>query len=347
MNTFQSLIQDPRRKKGVATRRKVESEIRHFFVDRNYEEVRTPLIVRSPGMETHIRPLELFPRIDSGHSLTGHERIFLPTSPEFAMKKLLAGGLEKIFQITPAFRDEPKSKTHLCEFTLLEFYETEADLSRLMEITESMVMHIALRLNGTYSIHYQNTLIDLSAGWPRFKIRDLFLEHVGVDLHVSNTPHALANECKRLGLFVNPHDTWDDLYFRIWLELVEPKLPQDRACFVYGYPASQSALAVKTKDVDGWEWSKRAEFYIGGIELGNGFEELTDSFEQRERFEKDMQLRSEIYGDAFPPSPIDEDFIRALYEGLPPCSGIAIGVDRLTLLFANETDIDYTFYLSV
>lgn len=298
-------------------------------------------------METHIRPLELFPRIDSDHALTGHERIFLPTSPEFAMKKLLAGGLERLFQICPAFRDEPKSSTHLCEFTLLEFYEKGADLSRLMDITETMVTHICTQLTGGTTLSYQLRDIDLSAGWPRFKIRDLFREHAGVDLHHSNTPHALANECKRLGLFVSPQDTWDDLYFRIWLETVEPKLPADRACFVYGYPASQSALAVTEQDSDGWTWSKRAEFYIGGIELGNGFQELTDPVEQRERFIKDMELRNQIYGETFPVSPIDEDFIRALEEGLPPCAGIAIGVDRLTLLFANETDIDYTFYLPV
>lgn len=263
MKSFKSKIQDPRRKKGVATRAQVESEIRRFFFARNYEEVRTPLLVRSPGMETHIRPLELKPRYESS------ERLFIPTSPEFAMKKLLAGGMEKIFQICPAFRDEPKSTTHLCEFTLLEFYEVGADLDVLMNITESMVTHICQSLTNGTTLVYQGTHIDLSPNWPRYKIRDLFREHVGIDLHTANTVEKLARECVRLKIDTTPRDSWDDLYFKIWLNLVEPKLPADRACFVHGYPASQSALAVTTTDSDGWKWSKRAEFYIGGIELGN------------------------------------------------------------------------------
>lgn len=337
---WKTRIQDPRRLNGVKTRRTVEKKIREFFNSRDFEEVRTPLLVSSPGMEPHIRPIEVIPRYES------EDRLFLPTSPEFAMKKLLAGGLKKIYQICPAFRDEPKSRTHLCEFTLLEWYETQCDLEGLMKTTEFLVESLAKEIHGMPRISYQGHDIDVSTPWPRLKIRDLFKEYVDIDLVQENTIEKLSARAKKLGIDVDYTDTWDDLYFKIWLNLIEPKLPMDRAFFVYRYPASQAALSVLDTDADGSKWSKRAEFYIAGLELGNGFEELTDAKEQRRRFEEDMDLREKIYGEVFPRNPIDEDFIQALEEGLPPCSGIAVGVDRLILLFANETDIDYTFYLT-
>jgi lysyl-tRNA synthetase class 2 len=146
-------------------------------------------------------------------------------------------------------------------------------------------------------------------------------------------------------LSFSPEDTWDDLYFRIWLNLIEPRLPKDQAVFVTRYPASQAALAKTDQDVDGSWWAKRFEVYAGGIELGNAFEELTDPKEQRRRFLHDMDLREKIYGADFPKTPLDEEFLEALEEGLPPSGGIAMGVDRMIMLFADESDIDYTLWL--
>ena len=338
---FLDQILHPRRLKGVQTRTQVEAGIRAFFQSRGFFETRTPLLVPCPGMEPHIRPLSV-----RGTGDRDEVRCYLPTSPEFAMKRLLVGGLEKIFQLSPAFRDEPKSVTHRPEFTMLEWYRAYAGYEEIMRDTEELLEALATRLFGKPTISYQGKNISVKTPWPRLRVRDLFRDHAGVDLVRSSTAEQLAHDCERLGLSADlKRENWDDLYFKIWLNRIEPKLPEDQAVFVTRYPASQAALAVIDSDPDGSRWAKRFEFYAGGLELGNAFEELTDPGEQRSRFEKDMRLRSEVYGAARPPSPIDEGFLEALTEGMPPAGGIAVGVDRLVMLFAQETDIAYTHWL--
>lgn len=322
-------VLDPRRLRAIDIRDRVESGIRDFFRGRGFRETRTPLLVPSPGMEPHIRPV----RTDTG--------AYLPTSPEFAMKRLLAGGLEKIFQICPAFRSEPRSRTHHPEFMMLEWYRAYAGYESIMKDVESLFEHLA----RSPFIEYQGRRISVAAPWPRLRVRDLFMEHAGVDLVASATRESLAAECKRLQLDTQPEDSWDDLYFRIWLNLIEPQLPADRAVIVTRYPASQAALAVVDTDPDGSRWARRFEVYAGGLELGNAFEELTDPDEQRRRFVADMELRQKQYGDSFPPSPIDEGFLHALREGIPPAAGIAMGVDRIVMLYADEPDLEYTTWL--
>ncbi len=267
------------------------------------------------------------------------------------MKKLLVGGLKKIFQVCPAFRDEPLSTTHLPEFTLLEWYRADADYEKIMQDTENLLAALATECFAKPEIFFQGERISVKPPWPRLRVRDLFQEFAGIDLTKAPTIDLLQQECLGLG-FQNKFkvrdekDTWDDLYFKIWLNLIEPRLPKNQAIFVTRYPASQAALSVIDSDPDGTRWAKRFEVYAGGLELGNAFEELTDPLEQRRRFEKDMQLREQIYGHSFPKNPLDEEFLAALEEGMPPSGGIAIGVDRLVMLFANEPDIQYTFWLA-
>jgi lysyl-tRNA synthetase class 2 len=330
---WRSRILDQRRIHGLKIRGVVENQIRKFFIDQDFLETRTPLLVKSPGMEPHIRPYKL---------QTGE---FLPTSPEFAMKKLLAGGLEKIFQICSAFRYEPTSPHHHPEFTILEWYRAYAGYEEIMTDFENMVESLALSIHGKPELKFQGKTISVKTPWPRLRVRDLFLEKTQIDLVASSTIEALGGEARRLGLSVDSSDTWDDIYFKIWLDRIEPFLPSDRGVFVIRYPASQSALAVIDQDEDGSRWARRFEPYAGGLELGNAFEELTDPVEQRKRFVEDMNLREEIYGDSFPKNPIDEDFLSALEEGIPPSGGIAVGVDRLVMLFADEGDIDYIMWL--
>ena len=326
---------DARRIRGVQTRARVESMIRGFFLKQNFLETKTPLLVPCPGMEPHIRPFRV----------NGTQTSYLPTSPEFAMKRLLVGGLEKIFQITSSFRDEPKSVTHQPEFTILEWYRAYAGYEDIMVDTEEMLANIATQIFGKPVIPYQGASIDVSAPWPRLKIRDLFQEKVGIDLVVANTRDLLAHECARLGHAVSQQENWDDIYFKIWLNEIEPHLPQGRAVFITRYPESQAALAVVDADFDGSRWARRFEVYAGGFELGNAFEELTDPVEQRARFEKDMKTRQQVYGDTFPTHAMDEEFLAALGEGMPPSGGIAMGVDRMVMLFSDETDIRYTHWL--
>lgn len=332
-------ILDPRRIQNLQIRAKIEKIIFHFFEHQDFTPVRTPTLVPCPGMEPHIRPFKI-----SNHS-------FLPTSPEFAMKRLLVGGLEKIFQLCSAFRDEPYSNTHLPEFTLLEWYRAYSGYEKIMADTESLIETIALQLNQKPVIQYQSQTISVKTPWPRLAIKDLFKDHAGIVLSKTLTHEQLQKECARLGLtsqnvHTGSQQTWDDLYFQIWFNVIEPNLPKDRAVFVYQYPASQAALATLEKDSEGNDWARRFEAYAGGLELCNAFEELTDPTEQRRRFVEDMNLRERIYGPSFPKNPIDEDFLSALEEGMPPSGGNALGVDRLVMLFANETDIRYTTWLS-
>jgi lysyl-tRNA synthetase class 2 len=331
---------EPRRLKALKIRQAVESGIRDFFSKQDFLETKTPLLVSSPGMEPHIRPFTVERPKHFGSGST-----YLPTSPEFAMKKLLVGGLERIFQICSAFREEPNSITHSPEFTILEWYRAYAGYEQIMEDTEKLFESIAIKLFGKPALSYQGKELSVKTPWPRLKVRDLFMKHAEIDLVRSNSRDALASECKRLGLTFQENESWDDLYFKVWLNLIEPKISVDQAVFVTRYPKSQAALSVVDQDSDGSEWAKRFEVYIGGLELGNAFEELTDPQEQRVRFEKDMQFRHEVYGAEFPKNKIDEEFLGALAEGMPPSGGIAVGVDRMVMLFADESDIDYTLWL--
>ncbi len=332
-------IQDPRRRRGTAARAAVTAAVREFFAERDFLEVQTPIVVPCPGMEPHIRPFGVVPLGDRPAA----PRLFLQTSPEFAMKRLLVGGLERIYQLAPVFRDEPRGATHLPEFTMLEWYRAGAGLGdeAIMADTEELVAHVARRTRGSTLLPWRGRTVDVTPPWPRLRVRDLFAEHAGVALAPDVDLRAQAT---RLGLRTAVGDTWDDVYFRIWLEVIEPRLPA-RALFVTRYPASQAALAVVDQDPDGTPWARRFEVYAGGLELANAFEELTDPVEQRRRFVADMELRARAHGPSFPTVPLPEDFLAALEEGMPPAGGIALGVDRLTMLCADEPDIAYTTWL--
>lgn len=329
----------PRKLHCMEIRSKVENGIREFFLNKDFKETRTPLLVPCPGMETHIRPFQV-KKLNENKS-----QYYLPTSPEFAMKRLLVGGLEKIFQICPAFRDEPNSPTHRPEFTILEWYRAYANDHHIMEDVENLFEFLAYKIFSKPSILYQGKEISVKKPWPRLKVRDLFLEKTGIDLVKNSETHHLISHCKRLGILIGENDQWDDLYFKIWMNQIEPFLPAEQAVFVTRYPPSQAALANTDKDPDGSLWARRFEVYAAGLELGNAFDELIDPSEQRRRFIADMELREKIYGNTFPKTPIDEGFLEALSEGMPPSGGIAMGVDRIVMLFANETDIHFTHWI--
>jgi lysyl-tRNA synthetase class 2 len=326
-SSFARHVTDPRRVRGTSLRLGVERGIRAFFDAQDFLETRTPVRVPCPGLEPHIKPFELT------------ARGFLHTSPEFAMKRLLVGGLERIYQIATVFRDEPRAPTHLAEFAMLEWYRAYADEHAIMADTEELVAGLAAELIGPG----QEVGIDFTPPWPRLSVRGLFQQHVGVD----PVPGAdLRAACARAGVATAPDDDWDDLYFRLWLERIEPRLPADRPVFVTRYPASQAALAVVDHDADGTPWARRFEVYAGGVELANAFYELTDPVLQRRRFVDDLALRARVHGDSYPTVPLDEEFLRALEEGLPPSAGIALGVDRLVMLLGGEKDIAYTTWLA-
>jgi lysyl-tRNA synthetase class 2 len=213
-----------------------------------------------------------------------------------------------------------------------------------MDDAEELIADLCKRVHGGFKAQMGDHVVDFARPWPRFTVRELFQKHVGVDLGRGCDRERLAAACRERGHVAGEGEDWDDLFFKLWLNHVEPALPSDRPVIVHRYPPSQAALAVVEKDGDGTHWARRFEVYAGGLELANAFEELTDPVEQRARFEKDMALRERVYDD-FEPSPLDEGFLQALGEGMPPSGGIALGVDRLVMLLAGEPDIDFTLWL--
>ncbi len=312
----------------------IESEIRRFFRGEGFQEVRTPLLVPSPGMEIHIHPFQL------DHS----KPLFLPTSPEFAMKKLLVGGMKKIFQINSSFRNEPLSQTHLPEFTLLEWYDV-AGYEAVWNQAEKLIQTVARKIHGKLQFKYLNQTIDLSSPWPKYRVQELFQKNIHLNLTSNTSIEELVQCCQKFKISASNSESWDDLYFKLWLNIIEPEIQKNRPCFVYDYPESQAALAKTKKDKNGNLWARRFEVYVGGLELANAFDELLDPKVQLGRFIKDQALRKNLYGKKFPVSQIDHSFISALKEGLPDCGGIALGVDRLLMLLANIKDIRETVCL--
>jgi lysyl-tRNA synthetase class 2 len=180
--------------------------------------------------------------------------------------------------------------------------------------------------------------INLETPWHRFRVLDLFKEHLDIDLRTHQTKATLIEVCKLHSIQTHHHDSWNDLYFKLWLNCVEPKLPKNKPCFVTHYPLAQSALCNPIADETGFLWANRFEVYLGQLELGNAFDELRDPVAQRKNFEHDQLTRTETYGDDWPQSPMDEALLNAL-PLMPPTCGIAIGFDRLAMVILDASDI--------
>jgi len=283
----------------------VAQGVRAFFTARGYTEVETPYAVPAPGEEVHLRAVR-----------AGAQ--YLHTSPEFAMKMLLAGGAGPIFQLARVWRDEPESATHLAEFTMLEWYSLRDDMAALMDETAALLRAVlppAVRARGvTTSL----------ARFERLTVAEAFARHAGADvLGTAGDAGALARSA---GATLRAGEDWEDLFFRLLLERVEPHLGQAHPTFLTHWPVAQAALA--RPDPTDARVAERFELYVCGIELANAFVELTDAAEQRRRFVADRARRHALYG---PDWPLDERFLAAV-EQLPPCAGIAMGFDRLVML---------------
>ncbi len=309
-----------------------EQRVREFFWKHDFLETRTPLLVQSPGMEPHLRPIEI-------KRPNGTKPVFLPTSPEFAMKKLLAKGLPRIFQICSSFRDEPSSPDHHPEFTMLEFYETNVTLTELQNRVEALFQYLAKSFWNKEEVLFRGQTVDLKGPWKKTRVVDLFQEHIGIDLRTHQESVKLAEVCKQHGLDASASEPWNDLYFKLWLNLIEPKLRRDQPLLVSHYPLSQSSLCNPNQDETGFLWANRFELYVGNFELGNAFDELRDPIKQRANFVHDQKERREVYGDSMPESPLDEELLAAI-EHMPPTCGIALGLDRIAMLILGVDHID-------
>lgn len=300
-------------------RLRLTQAVRAFFAARGYLEVETPYAVPAPGEEVHLRAMR-----------AGDQ--YLHTSPEFAMKKLLAGGSGPIFQLARVWRDEPRSRTHAPEFTMLEWYNLRPDLGALMDETEALLCAVLppvlIRDGRTISLQT----------FERITVADAFFRYVGADvLATEGDAPALAEAA---GTKLREGENWEDLFFRLLLERVEPQLGRECPAFLTHWPASQAALA--RRDPADPRVAERFELFCGGMELANAFVELTDAAEQRARFLEDRARRHEMNG--YEDWALDEGFLAAVSR-LPACAGIALGFDRLAMLACGASRIADVMWL--
>ena len=299
--------------------------LRRFLDARGFLEVEAPTLVVSPGLEPHLDAFEV--RGDG-------PRRYLHTSPEYALKRLLGAGHERLYSLGPCFRDEPPSRTHSPEFTLLEWYEVGLDLPGLMEQAEALVAAACKAVCGGTRPDWVGAP-DLAPPYERLSVRAAFERHAGVDPFAHPRAEDLRAAAREAGVAVpTASEDWDDVFFQVFLNAVEPHLGQDRPTFLWGYPASQAALA--RLDPEDPTVALRFELFAGGFELANAFDELTDPAEQRARFEGDQAARRAA---GRPVYPIDEALLDALGR-MRPTSGIALGVDRLLMLLTGADHID-------
>jgi lysyl-tRNA synthetase class 2 len=287
--------------------------VRAFFEARGYTEVETPYAVPVPGEEVHLRAFRT-ERVGSDGARTP---LWLHTSPEFAMKRLLVAGAGPIWQLARVWRNEEGSDTHAAEFTMLEWYRPGASLAGLMDETEALLRAVLPPLPP----------------FERITMADAFTRWVGAD--VLGTAENAASLAAQAGVTLRPGESWEDLFFRLLLDRVEPHLGRERPTFLTHWPAPQAALA--RRDPADPRAALRFELFVRGMELANAFEELTDPAEQRARFAADRARREALYG---PGWDTDEDFLAALDHGMPAGSGIALGFDRLAMIASGATRIE-------
>ena len=298
--------------------------LRRFLESEGYQEVETPSLVPAPGMEPHIDPFAVpfSARMESGPS----RLLYLITSPEYAMKRLLADGFGPIFQICKAFRNGEISATHNPEFTLLELYRPGDDYRRIMSDLE--------RALAAVEEQFPTSQLFGRVPYERMKVEEAFQRGTGIDLRACADADALRGAADRAGFRCQDSDTFEDIFFRLFLERVEPGLGQERPVFLVDYPAPMAALARRKPGDDAV--AERFELYAGGLELANGFSELTDAVEQRRRLLSERQLRVAAGKGA---TPLDEEFLASLSR-MPPAGGVALGLDRVLMLLLGAKAID-------
>jgi elongation factor P--(R)-beta-lysine ligase len=306
---------------------------RGWFEKQGFVEVETGVLQVSPGNETHLHAAktELIDR--DGERLTR----YLRTSPEFACKKLLTAGEEQIFEFARVFRDRERGDLHLPEFTMLEWYRANAGYEAVITDCIGVIAHSA-QATGTKRFSFRGRSADPFADPEMLTVAGAFEKFAGIDLLAAIT----GNQGDRAALAASASgkvriaddDTWSDIFSKVLVEHVEPKLGQGRLTVLYEYPAPEAALARTTRHDP--RVAERFEVYACGVELANGFGELTDANEQRRRFMADMDEKQRRYGERYP---LDEDFLEAV-AAMPDAAGVALGFDRLVMLAAGATRID-------
>jgi len=328
------------RRPFLMARGEITRAVRDLFAAREFVEIETATLQVSPGNETHIHamPVELA-------SPMGRDRRYLRTSPEFACKKLLAAGERRIFEFARCFRNRESGVLHHPEFTMLEWYRANGRYELLMDDCMAIIARAA-QTAGIRQFSFRERTADPFAAPERITVAQAFDRFAGIDLMAALPPEGpdlrrFAAMATDAGVKIPPDDTWGDIFSRVLVEKIEPHLGNGRPTILDEYPAVMSALA-RPKPGDA-RVAERFEIYICGVELANGFGELTDPVEQRRRLAAEMAEKERIYRERYP---IDDDFIAAL-GAMPPASGVALGFDRLVMLATGATRIDQVMWTPV
>jgi lysyl-tRNA synthetase class 2 len=322
------------RRPFLVARARVIAALRAWFAEQGFVEVETPALQVSPGNEIHLHGFATELASPGGAST----RLYLRTSPEFACKKLLAAGEPRIVEFARVFRNRERGALHAPEFTMLEWYRVDTPYTRLMDDCAS-ILAIAAEAAGTREFTFRGRTADPFAAAERLTVAAAFGRDAGVDLASSLSPLAadrerLADMAGASGIRTARDDSWGDIFSRMLVERIEPRLGLGRATVLYEYPAVLSALARPSPSDP--RFAERFELYACAVELANGFGELNDPVEQRARLAEQMAERERIYGERYP---LDEDFLAALAM-MPPAAGVALGLDRLVMLATGAPHID-------
>lgn len=330
------------RRPALLARNRIQSGLRQWFADRDFLEVDPVGLQVSPGNEAHLHGFATQAIGNDGQPRT----MYLHTSPEFAMKKLLAAGEHRIFALTHVWRNRERGPLHSPEFTMLEWYRVDEDYTQMMQDAAAL-LQLACQITGSTELRYRDMTCDPFSEPERLGVVEALVRYAGIDLLASigadgTTEVApLARQVADIGIRVAADDTWSDLLSRVLVAKVEPHLGMGRPTILDRYPAAEAALARRTPGDP--RLAERFELYACGVELANGFGELTNPDEQRIRFQAEMDEKERVYGERYP---LDEDLLAALAQ-MPGASGIALGFDRLVMLATGAPRIDDVIWTPV
>jgi lysyl-tRNA synthetase class 2 len=327
------------RRPFLLARNRIQGAIRRWFDDQGFLETAVAALAVSPGNEAHLHAFATEAIGPDGE----RSRLYLHTSPEFAEKKLLAAGEEKLFEFARVWRNRERGPLHHPEFTMLEWYRANEAYETVMADSVHL-LRLAAEAAGSTRLSFRGQEVDPRAEPERLTLAEAFDRYADIDLLASVAADAstdregLAAAAQAHGIRVAADDTWADVFSRVLVEKIEPNLGRGRATILCEYPASEAALARRKPDDP--RVAERFELYACGVELANCFGELTDPAEQRRRFEAEMAEKARVYGEAYP---IDEDLLAALRE-MPPASGGALGFDRLVMLATGAQRIEQVLW---
>ena len=322
---YLDLIANEEARRVAISRSRIVGAMRRFMENRGFMEVETPTLVPvAAGAMAH-------PFVTHHNQL--NRDLYLRIATELYLKRLVVGGLEKVYEVGKVFRNEGVDQQHNPEFTMMESYEAYADYTDVMRMVEELVHGLAQEIGGASKVEFGEDLIDYTPPWRRLSLHDEIQKHTGIDFLQHSDIESLRSEMQKIGVDVSQQSSWGGLLDKLISSKVEPNLIQPT--FLLDYPAEMSPMAKKTRDDP--RLVERFEGFVAGMELCNAFTELNDPMDQRQRFEDQEALRARFQEEQM--DRLDEDFLVAIEHGMPPTGGLGVGVDRLTMLLSGQRTI--------